>query len=246
MTILDQRRSQMLGQMGITIWKSRLFSDHDSNGEELSSEDGVEVDEEPNVTNVLEPERFTSLEEVASAVRGCQRCPLSRERKCAVPGTGSPSADWMFIGEAPGRDEDLQGMPFVGRSGQLLTSMIVALGLTRDQVFIANAIKCRPPNNRDPVEDEVNRCKPYLKAQISMIQPRVIVALGRISARLLLDAHEKTPMSELRGDVHTYEKTGIPLIVTYHPAYLLRSPDQKRIAWQDLLLARSQLRRGSA
>lgn len=241
MTVLDQRRARILGQMGITIWRSRLYSDDVSTGKIRPEDNRTEIFEEPKTAGIVDSGQFANLEEVASAVRGCQRCRLSRERKNAVPGTGNPVADWMFIGEAPGRDEDLQGLPFVGRSGQLLTSMIAALGLARDQVFIANAIKCRPPDNRDPEEHEVEQCTPYLKAQIAMIQPRVIVALGRISARLLLDAHEKTPMSELRGAVHTYEKTGIPLIVTYHPAYLLRSPDQKRVAWQDLLLARSQV-----
>ena len=241
MTILDRRRTQILGQMGIAIWKSRLYPDEGATGEGRPAGNRIELVEEPENIEIVDSGQFANLEEVASAVRGCQRCPLYRERKNAVPGRGNPAADWMFIGEAPGRDEDLQGLPFVGRSGQLLTSMISALGLARDQVFIANAINCRPPNNRDPAEHEVEQCKPYLKAQIDMVKPRVIVALGRISARLLLDAHEKTPMSELRGAVHRYEKTGIPLIVTYHPAYLLRSPDQKRIAWQDLLLARSQM-----
>ncbi|MYB34165.1 MAG: uracil-DNA glycosylase [Gammaproteobacteria bacterium] len=241
MTALDQRRARILGQMGITVWKSRLDSDDAPTGESRPEDSKTGIFDEPETVKTVDSGQFENLEEVASVVRGCQRCPLSRERKNAVPGTGNPAADWMFIGEAPGRDEDLQGLPFVGRSGQLLTSMIAALGLSRDQVFIANAIKCRPPDNRDPAEHEVEQCTPYLKAQIAMVQPRVIVALGRISARLLLDAHEKTPMSLLRGAVHTYEKTGIPLIVTYHPAYLLRSPDQKRIAWQDLLLARSQM-----
>ncbi len=241
MTVLDQRRARILGQMGITVWKSRLYPDDVSIEEGRPEDDATEFVEGAETTEIIDSGQFSNLEEVAFAVRECQRCPLWRERKNAVPGIGNPVADWMFIGEAPGRDEDLQGLPFVGRSGQLLTSMIAALGLPRDQVFIANAIKCRPPNNRDPIEQEVEQCTPYLKAQIAMVQPRVIVALGRISARLLLDAHEKTPMSELRGAVHTYEKTGIPLIVTYHPAYLLRSPDQKRVAWQDLLLARSQM-----
>ncbi|MCY4050875.1 MAG: uracil-DNA glycosylase [Gammaproteobacteria bacterium] len=238
---LDRRRSQILGQMGIAIWKSRLPSDNDLTQGDLNIEDEIEQIEEP-ISNEVVPRQFANLEEIASAVRSCRLCQLSHERKNAVPGTGNPTAEWMFVGEAPGQDEDLQGKPFVGRSGQLLNSMFAALGLTRDQVFIANVIKCRPPRNRDPSDDEVFQCTPYLKAQIAMIQPRVIVALGRISARLLLDAHEKTPISELRGDVHTYEKTGIPLVVTYHPAYLLRSPDQKRVAWQDLLLARSQMK----
>ncbi len=244
MTMLDKRRSRILGQMGITIWKSRLSAGHGLTDEAgLHIEDEIQHDEQADNNYIeIEPRQFVDLEEIASAVRSCRLCPLSCERKNAVPGAGNPTADWMFVGEAPGQDEDIQGKPFVGRSGQLLNSMFGALGLSRDQVFIANVIKCRPPRNRDPSNEEVQQCTPYLKAQIAMIQPRVIVALGRISARLLLDAHEKTPMSELRGDVHTYEKTGIPLIVTYHPAYLLRSPDQKRIAWQDLLLARSQIK----
>lgn len=242
MSVLDQRRARILRLMGVSIWELRDSEDDKSTTNSLVDSGIEKISDELEAKEILDTEQFASLEDIAAAVRECQRCPLSSNRKFAVPGAGNPEAKWMFVGEAPGRDENLQGLPFVGRAGQLLNSMIAALGLSRDQVFITNTVKCRPPNNRDPESQEVNECKPYLEAQIGMIQPHVMVALGRISARLLLKTAEKVSMSELRGKVHAYDGTGIPLIVTYHPAYLLRSPDQKRVAWQDLLLARSQLK----
>jgi DNA polymerase len=157
-----------------------------------------------------------------------------------VFGVGNRQADWLLIGEAPGRDEDQQGEPFVGRAGQLLNAMLQAIGLQREQVYIANILKCRPPDNRDPRPQEVVCCEPYLMRQIELIQPRLILALGRIAAQNLLNS--ETPIGKLRGRVHQFRDTGIALIATYHPAYLLRSPLEKRKAWQDLQLALETVR----
>jgi DNA polymerase len=170
-----------------------------------------------------------------AAVAGCTRCELHRTRTNTVFGVGDPQARWLIIGEAPGADEDRQGEPFVGRAGQLLDAMLKAVGLARSQVFIANILKCRPPNNRDPHAGEAGACAPYLQRQIELISPRLILAVGRVAAQHLL--HSELPIGKLRGQVHRYGETGIPLVATYHPAYLLRSPAEKRKAWQDLQLA---------
>jgi DNA polymerase len=168
-------------------------------------------------------------------VLSCTRCPLHRSRTQVVFGVGNPSADWLIIGEAPGVEEDRRGEPFVGRAGQLLNEMLRSVGLTREQVYIANILKCRPPENRDPRPEEVSCCTPYLERQISHIAPRLILAVGRIAAQNLLGVD--TPLGRLRGTVHHFGTGGIPVVVTYHPAYLLRSPSQKRKVWEDLLLA---------
>ncbi len=178
-------------------------------------------------------------EALEAAVSQCTLCELHAGRTHTVFGVGSRRADWLVIGEAPGKDEDLQGEPFVGRAGQLLNAMLLAVGLKREQVYIANILKCRPPNNRDPRPEEVVCCEPYLARQIALIQPRIILAVGRIAAQNLLKT--ETPIGKLRGTVHHYADTGIPLIATYHPAYLLRSPLDKRKAWQDLQLAMATL-----
>jgi len=175
-------------------------------------------------------------DELAARVAACTACELHRTRTRTVFGTGDREADWMFVGEAPGADEDRQGEPFVGRAGQLLTAMIEALGMRRGQVYIGNVLKCRPPRNRDPRPEEVVRCRPFLERQIALVRPRVIVALGRIAAHNLLGVD--TPLSRLRGRVHRFGPEGVPVVVTYHPAYLLRSPGDKRRAWEDLRLAR--------
>lgn len=168
-------------------------------------------------------------------VAGCVLCPLHATRTQTVFGVGSQTADWLFIGEAPGADEDRQGEPFVGRAGQLLNSMLRAIGLSREQVYIANVLKCRPPKNRDPRPEEAAACEPYLKRQIDLLRPKIIIALGRIAAQNLLNTD--TPIGRMRGRQYVYADTGIPLLVTYHPAYLLRSPGEKRKVWQDLRLA---------
>jgi uracil-DNA glycosylase family 4 len=168
----------------------------------------------------------------------CPRCKLATlGRKQVVFGVGNPNADLMFVGEAPGGDEDIQGIPFVGRAGQLLTRMIVAINLDRDQVYIANLIKCRPPGNRNPEPDEIETCEPFLFQQIDAVQPRVIVALGAFAAKTLLGTQES--ISRLRGRVFDYR--GAKLIPTFHPSFLLRSPDRKREAWEDLKKARALL-----
>lgn len=170
----------------------------------------------------------------------CTRCKLHTQgRKQIVFGVGSPAADLMFVGEAPGADEDIQGIPFVGRAGQLLTKMIEAMGFKRDDVYIANVIKCRPPENRNPDPDEIASCEPFLLRQIAAIEPKVIVALGSFAAKTLLKT--QSPISRLRGRVYDYQ--GAKLVPTFHPSYLLRSPGQKREAWEDLKLALSLLGR---
>ena len=173
--------------------------------------------------------------ELEQAVLACTRCALHKTRTQAVFGVGNRQAQWMVIGEAPGADEDRQGEPFVGRAGQLLNSMLKAIGLAREQVYIANILKSRPPNNRDPLPEEVAACEPYLKRQIELINPKVILAVGRIAAQNLLKT--ETKIGALRGQRHVYPGSNIPVVVTYHPAYLLRSPQEKRKAWEDLRFA---------
>jgi DNA polymerase len=168
----------------------------------------------------------------------CPRCKLATlGRKQVVFGVGNPDADLMFVGEAPGGDEDIQGIPFVGRAGQLLTKMILAINLERDQVYIANVIKCRPPGNRNPEPDEIAACEPFLFQQIDAVRPKVIVALGAFAAKTLLRTEDS--ISRLRGRV--YDFRGAKLIPTFHPSFLLRSPDRKRDAWEDLKKARALL-----
>lgn len=172
-------------------------------------------------------------------VASCQKCELHKARTQTVFGVGNPNADWLVIGEAPGADEDRQGEPFVGRAGQLLNSMLRAIGLPREQVYIANILKCRPPGNRDPKPEESASCTPYLHRQISLLEPRIILVVGRIAAQKLLETD--VPLAKLRGQTHRYGPLSTPLVVTYHPAYLLRSPGEKRKAWVDLKFARSVL-----
>ncbi|CDH43370.1 MAG: uracil-DNA glycosylase [Candidatus Competibacteraceae bacterium] len=178
-------------------------------------------------------------EPLAVAVQECTACGLCTSRTQTVFGVGNHQADWLIIGEAPGADEDRLGEPFVGRAGKLLNPMLLAVGLNREQVFIANVLKCRPPDNRDPAPEEATQCRPFLNRQIALIRPRIILAVGRIAAQNLLATD--TPIGKLRGQVHRFGPTRIPLVVTYHPAYLLRSPREKRRAWDDLRLARRVL-----
>ncbi len=173
-----------------------------------------------------------------AAIQSCTRCELAKSRLQAVPGVGDPHAEWLFIGEAPGANEDRQGEPFVGDAGKLLDAILAAIGLARgNNVFIANVLKSRPPANRDPKPNEVAACLPYLERQIELIQPKLIVALGRFAAQSLLATD--TPIGKLRGQVHRYR--GVPLVVTYHPAYLLRNPLDKAKVWEDLVLARNTM-----
>lgn len=176
-----------------------------------------------------------SWADLRQRVAKCQQCELHQGRTQTVFGVGDHNADWLIIGEAPGAEEDRQGEPFVGRAGKLLNSMLFACGMQREQVFIANILKCRPPNNRDPKPEEVVACSSYLKEQIDLLQPKIILAVGRIAAQNLMKT--ETPIGKMRGQRYQYADTGIPVVVTYHPAYLLRSPREKRKAWQDLQLA---------
>ncbi|QFY45148.1 uracil-DNA glycosylase [Candidatus Methylospira mobilis] len=201
----------------------------------VNSNDTVPLSEAEHLAaEMVESSAGTSAwDDLEARVRACTACGLHGSRTQTVFGVGNHEADWMVIGEAPGEQEDLQGEPFVGRAGQLLTEMLFALGLPRTQVYIANILKCRPPGNRDPQPAEVAACESYLKQQIALVKPRIILAVGRIAAQNLLKT--ATPIGKLRGSVHRYAET--PLVVTYHPAYLLRSPLEKRRAWDDLCLA---------
>lgn len=179
-------------------------------------------------------------DDLADRVAGCTACPLHEGRTQTVFGVGDRAADWLVVGEAPGAEEDRRGEPFVGRAGELLDAMLAALDLSRgDGVYIANILKCRPPNNRDPQPAEVATCAPYLRRQIELIGPGIILAVGRVAANNLLGREAR--LGELRGQVHYHPETGTPVVVTYHPAYLLRNPADKARAWADLKLARRTL-----
>jgi DNA polymerase len=178
-----------------------------------------------------------ALQSIRDEIGDCTRCPLHKGRNKLVFGDGDPNARLMFVGEGPGADEDAQGLPFVGRAGQLLNNMIGAMGLKREQVYIANVVKCRPPSNRTPEPEEANTCSPFLFRQIDVIRPEVLVALGATAATCLLGRRQ--PLAGLRGRVHAFR--GAQLIVTYHPAYLLRDPRQKKEAWADLQIAMKEL-----
>jgi DNA polymerase len=179
-----------------------------------------------------------SLEDLKADLGDCQRCRLARGRNKIVFGTGDPGAKLVFVGEGPGFEEDQQGLPFVGPAGRLLTRIIEAINLDRDQVYICNVIKCRPPGNRNPESDELNTCFPFLKRQIAAIQPDFIVALGTFAAQTLLGT--TTPISKLRNRFHEYN--GIKVLPTYHPAYLLRNPDKKREVWEDMKMLMKEYR----
>jgi uracil-DNA glycosylase len=184
------------------------------------------------------PRVSAALAQVRAELGECTRCKLHPTRKNIVFGIGNPNAELMFVGEAPGNNEDLQGEPFVGDAGQLLTKMIIAMGYRREDVYIANCVKCRPPGNRNPEADELEACEPFLKKQIAAIQPRVIVALGKFAAQWLSGKRDAA-ISALRGKWHTYQ--GIQVMPTYHPAYLLRTPSAKRTVWEDLQLVMAEL-----
>ncbi len=175
---------------------------------------------------------------LAADIDACEACSLCKSRNKSVPGVGDTRANWLFVGEAPGADEDAKGEPFVGQAGKLLDNMLTAIGLARGRnVYIANVLKCRPPNNRSPAPLEVEACRPYLDRQIELLQPKLIVALGKSAATTLLNVDAS--IASLRGRVHRYR--GVPLVVTYHPAYLLRNLADKAKAWEDLLFARRQM-----
>jgi DNA polymerase len=269
---MDSRRLAYLKALDIDVWErretadgGRCTADGDRNsGGARESHDVIPSGEtcEPSVSAVVAPRPALGGRRIADSspaprvavatldwdaleatVRNCTSCPLHETRTQAVFGVGNRQAEWMVIGEAPGADEDRQGEPFVGRAGQLLNSMLKAVGLRREQVFIANILKSRPPNNRDPRPEEVRACIPYLFRQIELIDPKLILCVGRIAAQTLLQT--ETPIGKLRGRLHRIASDR-PMIVTYHPAYLLRSPGEKRKTWSDLLLAVQTLESGSA
>jgi DNA polymerase len=187
----------------------------------------------------MPPRSAAALDEIRAELGECTRCELHERRKNIVFGVGNPQADLMFVGEGPGADEDTRGEPFVGRAGKKLDEMIAAIGLKREEVYIANIVKCRPPDNRDPKPDEVGTCSPFLFRQITAIRPRVIVALGSPAAKTLLDT--KVGITRLRGNWH--DCAGVPVMPTFHPAYLLRAytPENRRKVWEDLKAARARM-----
>lgn len=210
--------------MGIDVWVPRDAVDS-TDTPHVASAEGT-----PQCDVPVDGMDWDALRDVVSV---CTLCELSESRTNTVFGVGNPDADWLIVGEAPGAEEDRRGEPFVGRAGKLLDEMLRAIGQRRDDVFIANILKCRPPNNRDPKAAESASCRPYLERQIKLLRPKIILAVGRIAAQNLLASDE--PVGRMRGRPH--ELDGIPLVVTYHPAYLLRSPSQKDKAWRDLCLA---------
>ncbi|MGE0482839.1 MAG: uracil-DNA glycosylase family protein [Gammaproteobacteria bacterium] len=244
---LDPRRHALLAAMGITVWERRAS---DAVAIVAPAGDGPRVDAAAPAAATIrsgKPAADASAvavaamdwEQLAQSVAACQACDLHRTRANTVFGVGDRAAPLMVIGEAPGADEDRRGEPFVGRAGQLLNSMLQAIGLAREAVFIANILKCRPPGNRDPKPDEVVACADFLARQVALLQPRAILAVGRIAAQNLLGLD--TPIGRMRGQRYEYGDAGIPVVVTYHPAYLLRSPAEKRKAWVDLLAVRAVL-----
>jgi len=229
-TMNEDKRLYYLEQMGIQTWVSNLPMAEPKEVQEIVQTKAVQKN-----LNAEQLYSASSLDELKQTVANCTQCELHRTRTQTVFGVGHPAADWLIIGEAPGADEDRLGEPFVGRAGQLLTSMLRAMGLAREEVFIANILKCRPPNNRDPQSNEIYSCGTYLRQQIELIQPKIILVVGRIAAQSLLNVD--TPIGKMRGQKFAYLDTDIPVVATYHPAYLLRSPQQKRSAWEDLKFA---------
>ena len=230
---MSHKQQAYLDALGISTWAHRQ-QQQTPQKPSLSASANTKITE--TVADISPPSSAIKLipwESLQKQVQNCHACQLAEGRTQTVFGVGDVKADWMIIGEAPGRDEDIQGKPFVGRAGQLLNAMLQAIDLEREQVFIANVLKCRPPQNRDPSTIEIEQCSTYLSAQIQHIQPKVILVVGRIAAHFLLDT--TIAVGKLRSKVHHYK--GIPLIVTYHPAYLLRRPSEKRKSWEDLKLA---------
>ena len=225
-------QQQYLKEMGITVWSER----------ELVSIEGIPTDIK-HITEENKPlykELGQELSHLANQVEACDQCELHKSRTQTVFGVGNKNSDWLIVGEAPGADEDFKGEPFVGRAGKLLNAMLFSMGLQRQEVFIANILKCRPPKNRDPKINEVEACEKYLRQQIALIKPKIILALGRIAAQNLLKSD--TPIGKMRGNSYLYPDTNLPVVVTYHPAYLLRSPREKRKVWQDIKFAQDTYR----
>lgn len=240
-TLPEELRRYYLDTMGIQLWEEISREACEQTSEEVPEEVSEAMPTERHGTapaqtraENTEPVRLSTGEtwtELEQAVRSCALCSLHASRTQSVLGAGNKSADLFIIGEAPGSEEDLQGEPFVGSAGQLLTAMLKAIDLNREDVYITNILKCRPTNDRDPEPSEILSCNPYLQRQISLIKPKVIFAVGRVAAQALLNS--TSSISSMRGKLHRYQ--GMPLIASYHPAYLLRKPSEKRKAWQDLL-----------
>jgi DNA polymerase len=245
--MLSPRQQHCLKGIGIQQWVGR--SKHSPAPETIDAVAVIEAAakkiiqkervQEPAVS-IAPPPKLDTWDDITQAIHQCKACELSANCTQKVPGVGSRQADVMIIGEGPGHEEDLKGEPFVGRSGQLLDKMLLAIGLSRSQVFITNIVKCRPPNNRDPHADEVKACGSFLQAQIEKIEPKVILSAGRISAHHLLNS--TSPVGKLINQIHTLPGSDIPLKVTYHPAYLLRNPAAKSIAWQDMKILHRMLK----
>ena len=222
-------RNQYLNALGIEQWVLQQTQ------QTIHSEPSSDHQETPSEEQAVLDIKDCDWPELAVRVSNCTACDLHCSRTQTVFGVGNQTSDWLIIGEAPGADEDAQGEPFVGRAGRLLNAMLAAIGLTREQVFITNVLKCRPPNNRDPQPAEIEQCQAFLQRQIELLSPKLILVVGRIAAQHLLQTQQA--VGRLRGKVHRLFASDIPLVVTYHPAYLLRKPIEKRKAWQDLQLA---------
>lgn len=225
-----------LAALGVDVWVRRDLPGNDPAAPAVADE--PRKPDAPTTPAASDPDK-PDLDTLAARVAVCERCDLHATRTQTVFGIGNRTADLLIIGEAPGAEEDRRGEPFVGKAGQLLNSMLNAIGIAREQAYIANILKCRPPGNRDPRPEEVAACGDYLARQVHLIAPRVILALGRIAAQNLLN--DATPIGKMRGQRYTYGTAQIPVIVTYHPAYLLRSPQEKRKSWQDLLAVKTLL-----
>jgi DNA polymerase len=235
----SQLRREYLDALGLKTWTLRTADG--ANGAPSPASRGLPAAREVPAARDVSADREAGADwsELRARVAACTRCSLSSSRTQTVFGVGNPNADWLIVGEAPGAEEDRRGEPFVGRAGQLLNSMLHAIGLEREQVYIANVLKCRPPGNRDPSPTEAAECLPYLERQIALLKPKIMLAVGRIAAQNLLRT-EKT-LGALRQQVHRFGL--VPLVVTYHPAYLLRTPTEKRKAWEDLKFARDVISR---
>jgi DNA polymerase len=233
-------RREYLAALGLTTWVARGKAApamlEAANWPSAAIESSATVELSAATEPPAAREAGVDWPELRARVAACTRCSLSATRTQTVFGVGNQRAEWLVVGEAPGAEEDRQGEPFVGRAGQLLNSMLRAVGLAREQVYIANVLKCRPPGNRDPSAGEAAECLPYLEQQIALIKPKIMLAVGRIAAQNLLRT-DKT-LGSLRQQVHRFGISQVPLIVTYHPAYLLRTPTDKRKSWEDLKFAR--------
>jgi len=237
---MNPGRQDRLKVLGLwPVWRLRATTMAQSGNTSPDNPPAADAEPAPmGQARALSPVTDLDWDALGAAVKACTRCPLARTRTQAVPGVGDPHAEWLFIGEAPGAEEDRLGEPFVGQAGKLLDAMMAGIGLQRGRnVYIANILKSRPPGNRDPRPEEVEACLPYLERQIDLIRPKLIVVLGRIAAQALLVSG--TPIGKLRGHVHQYR--GVPMVVTYHPAYLLRNPADKAKVWEDLVLARQTM-----